>query len=49
MLAAVDVNRSDGKYVHWLGNRRGHASKNGADAQHELLRAERLREIIVGT
>ena len=25
----------------------GHAPENRADAQHELLRAERLREIVV--
>ena len=48
MLVAVDRDRADGEDVGRAGAAGAQAAQDRADAQHELLRAERLREIVVG-
>src|SRR5438093_4353396 len=48
VLAPVDANRADGENVRTAGGAGAHASQNRADAEHQLLRAEGLREIIIG-
>src|SRR5689334_13243767 len=49
VLTPVDVDRTDREDVRWRGGRRSYSSQNRADTEHELLRAEWLREIVIGT
>jgi hypothetical protein len=44
----VDLQRADLQSVAARRSRRADAAQDRADAEHELLRAERLREIVVG-
>ena len=48
MCAAIDLQRANAQHVRRRLRCLRDAPKNRADAKHELLRAERLRQIIVG-
>ena len=48
MRAAVDLKCPDAKDVSRLLRRLGDAPENCPDAQHELLRAERLGQVVIG-
>src|ERR1051325_8576317 len=48
MLRAVDRDRAEGENVGGPDTARAEPAENRADAEHELLRTEGLREIIIG-